>query len=112
MTYEQAKARIPKRKLPDFWVGGMAKLDKQLAKVKNGKVEVIATTPGDRRIQLVSFGEREQTTRKANFNSAVGGRQKSAYMDKESRYKPVILFVGPVHGHEVEGLTGLVLFHN
>jgi len=28
-------------------------------------------------------------------------------MDKEARYKPVILFVGPVHGHEVEGLTGL-----
>ncbi len=108
MTYEQAKARIPKRELPDFWVGGMEKHDRQLAKVKNGKVEVIATTPGGRRIQLVSFGDREQTTRKANFNSAVGGRQKSAYIDKEARQKPVILFVGPVHGHEVEGLTGLV----
>jgi hypothetical protein len=29
-------------------------------------------------------------------------------MDKEARKKPVILFVGPVHGHEVEALTGLV----
>jgi hypothetical protein len=29
-------------------------------------------------------------------------------LDKEARYKPVILFVGPVHGHEVEALTGLV----
>jgi len=107
MTYKQAKARIPKRELPDFWIGGLAKLDRQLAKVKNGKVEVIATTPGGRRIQSVSFGEREQIVQKANFNSAVGGRQKSVYMDKETRYKPVILFVGPVHGHEVEGLTGL-----
>jgi hypothetical protein len=71
-------------------------------------VEVIATTPGGRQIHLVSFGQREQTTRKANFNSAVGGRQKSAYIDKEARRKPVILFIGPVHGHEVEGLTGLV----
>jgi hypothetical protein len=108
MSHKQARARISKRKLPDFWIGGLTKLDRQLAKVKNGKVEVITATPGGRRVQLVSFGQREQTITKANFNSAVGGQQKSAYMDKESRYKPVILFVGPVHGHEVEGLTGLV----
>jgi len=108
MTYEQARVRIPKRELPDFWIGDMAKLERQLAKIKNGKVEVIATTPGDRQIQLVSFGQHERAIRKANFNSAVGGRQKSAYLDKEARQKPVVLFVGPVHGHEVEGLTGLV----
>ena len=42
MTYKQTKARIPKQELPDFWVGGMAKLNRQLAKVRNGKVEVIA----------------------------------------------------------------------
>ena len=107
MTYEQAKARIPKRGLPNFWIGGMAKLERQLAKVKNGKVKVIATTPGRRQIHRVSFGQPEQAIRKANFNSAVGGRQMSAYIDKEARQKPVILFVGPVHGHEVEGLTGL-----
>jgi len=29
-------------------------------------------------------------------------------MDKTARERPVILFVGPVHGAEVEGLTGLV----
>jgi hypothetical protein len=29
-------------------------------------------------------------------------------MDKDARKHPVIFFVGPVHGHEVEGLTGLV----
>jgi hypothetical protein len=108
MTYEQARARIPKRELPDFWIGTTARLDKQLAKIKNGEVEIIATTPGGRKMYLVSFEKREQTTHRANFNSAVGGRQKSAYMDKEARKKPVILFVGPVHGHEVEGLTGLV----
>ena len=32
----------------------------------------------------------------------------SAYLDKDARKKPVISFVGPVHGHEVEALTGLV----
>jgi hypothetical protein len=29
-------------------------------------------------------------------------------MDKAARKRPVVFFVGPVHGHEVEGLTGLV----
>jgi hypothetical protein len=33
-------------------------------------------------------------------------------MDKAARKKPVILFAGPVHGAEVEGLTGLVNFIN
>jgi hypothetical protein len=107
MTYKQAKAGIPTRELPDFWVGGTEKLEKQLAEVSNGEVRVIANTPGGRPLHSVSFGEREHVTQKANFNSAVGGRAQSAYMEKEARYKPVILFVGPVHGHEVEGLTGL-----
>jgi hypothetical protein len=110
MTYEQAKARIPRRKLPDFWVGETEKLEKQLAKVSKGQVRVIANTPGGRAVHLVSFGEREHVAQKANFNSAVGGRAQSAYMEKEARYKPVILFVGPVHGHEVEALTGLANF--
>ena len=107
MTYEQAKARIPVRELPDFWVGEMEKLYKQLAEVSNGRVKIIANTPGQRPVHLVSFGKHEQVTQKANYNSAIGGRDQSAYMDKQTRYKPVILFVGPVHGHEVEALTGL-----
>jgi heparin/heparan-sulfate lyase len=120
MTYEQAKARIPQRELPGFWVGGMEKLEKQLAEVSHGEVRVIANTPGGRLMHVVSFGERERVPatlgsdqnpplagQKANFNSAVGGQAQPAYMDKEARYKPVILFVGPVHGHEVEALTGL-----
>ena len=57
---------------------------------------------------MVSYGSREPVAHRANFNSAVGGRDPSAYMDKAARAKPVVFFVGPVHGHEVEGLTGLV----
>ena len=107
MTYEQAKSRIPERELPDFWVGDMDKLERQLANINNGQVRVIAKTPGGRPVHLVSFGKREVVEHKANYNSAIGGQGQLAYMNKEARYKPVILFVGPVHGHEVEGLTGL-----
>ena len=65
MTYEQAKARIPQRELPGFWVGGMEKLEKQLAEVSHGEVRIIANTPGGRLMHVVSFGERECVTQKA-----------------------------------------------
>lgn len=108
MTYESAKRRIPKRELPEFWVGDLDRLKQCLSNLKNAEVKTIAQSPGGRPIQLIAFGQREQVRHRANFNSAIGGREPSAYMDKTARTKPVVLFVGPVHGAEVEGLTGLV----
>jgi len=108
MTYESAKRKIPKRELPEFWVGDMDRLKECLSHLKDAEVTTIAQSPGGRPVQLVAFGGREQVKHQANFNSAIGGQEPAAYMDKNARSKPVILFVGPVHGAEVEGLTGLV----
>ncbi|NLW51467.1 MAG: hypothetical protein GXY85_11600 [Candidatus Brocadiaceae bacterium] len=108
MTLEEARSRIPERTLPGFWCGGLARLDEHLAAVQAGEVSTMGTSPGGRPIRLVAYGERESAGGKANFNSAVAAREPSAYMDRASRTKPVVFFVGPVHGHEVEGLTGLV----
>jgi hypothetical protein len=112
MTYKQAVQRIPKRKIPKFWVGDVAGLSGYLEKLTKGKVRAIAISPGGRPMHLITYGQREKVEHKANFNSAIGGRDPAAYMDKAARKKPVILFVGPVHGAEVEGLTGLVNFIN
>ncbi len=108
MTYESAKQRIPERELPDFWIGDMDRLKQCLSKLTGAEVQTIARSPGDRPVQLVAFGGREPVRHQANFNSAIGGQEPAAYMDKNARSKPVILLVGPVHGAEVEGLTGLV----
>ena len=108
MTYAQAKTRIPSRQLPEFWIGDVKGLALRFESLKRGKATVIAATPGKRPIHVVVYGEKEDVAHRANFNSAIGGREPSAYMDKAARKKPVVLFVGPVHGHEVEGLTGLV----
>jgi len=108
MTYEQAMRRIPIRKIPKFWFGDVAGLPGRLEKISEGKVRAIAISPGGRPMHLVTFGKKEKSGYKANFNSAIGGREPAAYMDKPARKKPVILFIGPVHGAEVEGLTGLV----
>lgn len=108
MTYAEAKARIPARELPDFWIGAVTKLASRFENLTQGEATVIGVTPGGRPMHLVAYGSREAVAHSANYNSAIGGRDPSAYMDKSARKKPVVFFVGPVHGHEVEGLTGLV----
>jgi hypothetical protein len=108
LTYEEAQERIPKQVLPDFWIGTIDGLGDRWEQLEYGKATTIATSPGGHPLHLIAFGERENVRHKANFNSAVGGKDLAAYMDKGAREKPVIYFVGPVHGHEVEGLTGLV----
>jgi hypothetical protein len=108
LTYEEAKARIPSQELPEFWIGSVDGLSERWQDLQHGKASTIATSPGGHPLHLIAFGEREDVPHKANFNSAVGGRDLAAYMDKGARDRPVVYFVGPVHGHEVEGLTGLV----
>jgi hypothetical protein len=108
MTYEEAKQKLGPRELPDFWVGDVVDLPDRWEKLEHGEVTCIAKSPGGRPLHLIAYGRRERVGHKANFNSAVGGRDLSAYMDKAARKKPVVYFVGPVHGHEVEALTGLV----
>lgn len=108
MTYEQAKQRLQQIELPPFWVGDVAGLSNRFSALKEGACRVIAKSPGGRPLHLVTFGDVEPLAKQANFNSAIGGRDPASYMDKAARRRPVILFVGPVHGHEVEALTGLV----
>ena len=112
MTLEQARQRVPDREIPEFWVGDVKNLDARFEKLSVGRIETIATSPGGRPIHLVTYGRKEKVEHKANFNSAIGAREPQAYMNKAARKKPVVLFVGPVHGAEVEALTGLVNFIN
>jgi hypothetical protein len=108
MTYEEAKSRLKPRDLPEFWIGDVADLAARYDKLTEGQAKAIAASPGGRPIHLITYGPREEVAHRANFNSAIGGRDPSAYMDKGTRKRPVIYFVGPVHGHEVEALTGLM----
>jgi len=107
MTLAEARARIPKREVPAFWLGEFKGLTERWTGLAAAKVKAIAVSPGGRPLHLISYGELEPLRQEANFNSAVGARRSAAYRDKAARLRPVILFVGPVHGHEVEALTGL-----
>lgn len=108
MTYAEAKAGIPGRQLPPFWIGDVRGLAWRFEGLNRGTASVICVTPGGRPIHLIAYGEKESAAHLANYNSAIGAHESSAYMDKTARKKPVALFLGPVHGHEVEALTGLI----
>jgi hypothetical protein len=108
MSYDEAVARLPERVLPPFWVGSIDGLAARLDTLRRADVRVIAVSPGGLPVHLVAYGEREAIDRRANFNSAVGAGSASHFANRASRRKPVVFFVGPVHGHETEGLTGLI----
>jgi len=107
MTIEQARSRIPDRELPAFWVGNYARLRECLRNTKTDQNIVLTGSPGERSIRLLAYGHNNRLEQQANYNSALGARDPKAYRDKAAREQPVLFLVGPVHGQETEGVTGL-----
>lgn len=96
-----------RRSCPPFWVRSLETLKEHLQALECGSLDEIAVSPGSRPIQLVTYGGFEEREPRANFNSAVASRNPANYVDRDERDTPVVFLIGPVHGHEVEGLTGL-----
>jgi hypothetical protein len=96
------------RDLPDFWRSTLEDVDREVQAARAGTVETIAVSPGGRPVYAVRYGERDDLHTQANYNSAVAAREPAFFARKDETTKPVILFLGPVHGQEVEGIVGLV----
>lgn len=94
--------------LPAFFKSELSDIDTELGNIKLGTVKTIATSPGGLPIYAVYYGEKDDFKSRANYNSAVAARNPAFYAKKDSTTKPVVFFVGPVHGQEVEGIVGLV----
>lgn len=94
--------------LPDFFKSRLTDIEQEVAKLKNGKVKTIATSPGGLPVYAVYYGEKDNFHSQANYNSAVAARNPKYYAKKDRSTKPVVFFIGPVHGQEVEGIVGLV----
>lgn len=107
MTIEEARMRMNPVPAPEFWVGSWEKHQARLNDRSSSQLREIARSPGGRPIHAVFYGESEDSAQCANYNSACGGGNPECYRNKTERQRPVVLFVGPVHGHEVEGLTGI-----
>lgn len=94
--------------VPDFYKGKLSDIEAELKGVKKGEVEIIATSPGGLPIYAVYYGEKENFKSQANYNSAIGARNPAYYAQKIKENKPVVYFIGPVHGQEAEGIVGLI----
>jgi len=94
--------------LPVFYKSRLSDIENELTIVKKGKIETIATSPGGLPVYAVYYGEKDNFQSQANYNSAVAAKNPKYYAYKDSTSKPVIFFIGPVHGQEVEGIVGLV----
>ena len=94
--------------LPPFWKSRLTDVEEAAGAVKKGEVRVLSRSPGGRNIHLIAYGARPNLPSSANYNSAVAGTDPAAYARKDGRQRPVLFFLGPVHGAELEGIVGLV----
>jgi hypothetical protein len=93
---------------PDFYKATLADIDAELRAMTKGTYRQIAESPGGLPLYAVYYGEKEEFHSQANYNSAVAALNPAFYARKDSTTKPVIFFLGPVHGQESEGLVGLI----
>lgn len=94
--------------IPGFYKSRLSDIKAEIKGLKTGKAEVIASTPGGLPVYAVYYGQKDDFQSQANYNSAVGAGNAAYYAKKDSCTKPVVYFVGPVHGSEGEGIAGLV----
>jgi hypothetical protein len=94
--------------IPEFYGSTLLDIEEEVNRIEKGEVKVVATSPGGYPVYAVCYGEKDNFHSQANYNSAVAARDPLAYAKKDSSSKPVVFFLGPVHGQEVEGIVGLI----
>ena len=94
--------------IPSFFKSQLSDIENEIKNIKIGKVKTIATSPGGLPVYAIYYGDKDNLYSTANYNSAIGAKNPVYYAKKDSTTKPVLFFVGPVHGQEVENIVGLV----
>ncbi len=94
--------------IPNFYKCKLSDIEKEMDLVSTGQVKVIAISPSGLPVYAVYYGEKDNLHSQANYNSAVAARNPVFFAKKDSSTKPVVFFLGPVHGQEAEGIAGLV----
>jgi len=94
--------------IPSFYKSKITDIESTVDGLKKGKVKVVAISPGGLPVYAVYYGEKDDLKSQANYNSAVGASNPVFYARKDASTKPVVYFVGPVHGQEGENIAGLL----
>ncbi len=94
--------------IPAFFKSKLSDIEWEVNHITKGQVKVVSRTPGGLPVYAIYYGSKDDLHSQANYNSALGAGSPAWYAEKDSSTKPVIFFLGPVHGQEVEGIAGLV----
>ena len=94
--------------IPIFFKSKLSDINYEIENLKNGEAKIITISPGGLPVYAIYYGEKEDFKSQANYNSAVAARNAAYYAQKDKSTKPVVFFVGPVHGQEMENIVGLV----
>ena len=90
-----------------FWRTRIEDIDAALDSAKIGQVHTMGVSAGGRTIRYITYGEKVDYNRTANFSSACGARDPKYYADREGK-RPTVMLIGATHGQELEGVAGLV----
>ena len=90
-----------------FWRTDIDYVNAALDAAKIGRVHTLCTSAGGREIRYITYGEKEDYGRTANYSSACGARDPKYYADREGK-RPTILLIGSTHGGEKEGVAALM----
>lgn len=101
MSTENYNSEIPK-----WWKSRHKDVCEILAGAKKGKVSLLCTSPGNRKIEMISYGKPFEYERTANYSSAMGAKD-ITYYKKNAPY-PTIVMIGSTHGFEFEGTVTLL----
>ncbi|MBO9609852.1 MAG: hypothetical protein J7639_28100 [Paenibacillaceae bacterium] len=94
--------------IPDYWKSSLKHIDDVLSAASRGQVTRLGMSAGNRPIHSIGYGEKEDFRRRANYNSACGAKDLSAYAQKDRHSRPVLLIVGGIHGGELEGIAAML----
>ena len=94
-----------KAKYP-YWVTCPEDIADILASCKRGVVHHLCKSAGGRDIPYITYGEKEDYGRQANYSSACGARDPKYYADRAGKRK-TIMIIGATHGQETEGVAAI-----
>ena len=90
-----------------FWRTRIEDVDAALDAAKTGEVHTLGKSAGGRTIRYITYGDKPDFGRRANYSSACGGKDPSCYAERAGR-APAIMLIGATHGQETEGVAGIL----